>query len=228
MDSPSSPYYFKETRLNLEPSAPGSVINIRVPAGANDRNSRRSTIEPAFEDHSSFKLKNLATASSVYHRQWHDSPRSFLWRVLENGKLLSIRAVDVCLKDNATDAPLILNLNFGVPIQPGCVALSDPKEHDALAVYVLDESSRLFTFVFRPDTFRKRSAVDASLSGLAKMQSPKGLGFKQAHRMVAASANMLLITTNDGGMIRLDKRASNDCGSRSDRDSTSILWLTRK
>ncbi|KAI5466737.1 nucleoporin Nup120/160-domain-containing protein [Mariannaea sp. PMI_226] len=206
MESSEIHYLFKETRLNLEPPTSSSVVSIRVPALSNPgRSQQKNARDDSVEDETTFRFKNLATASSIYHRQWHDSPRSFLWRVLEDGTTLSIRAVDVCKKAQAADAPLVLNFHFAVPIKPGCVAFSDPEEHDSLCVFVLDQSNYLYQFTLRPDFFRKRSAVDAGLSELGKVQFPAGLGFKHAHRMVAVSAETLLVTVNDGGMMRLDK-----------------------
>lgn len=210
MDSGDTQYLFKETRLNLEPPAPASIVTIRVPSlsGGHSRSSNKN--DGAAEDETAFRRKNLATATSIYHRQWHDTPRNFLWRVLEDGHLLSVRAADISRHNKAADAPLVLNFHFTVPIQPGCVAISDPQEHDALCLFVLDTSSHLYTFTLRPDLFRKRTAVDAGLSDLAKVQAPAGLGFKYPHRMVAVSANTLLVTVNDGGMIRLDRNYADD------------------
>ncbi|PHH90928.1 hypothetical protein CDD83_2227 [Cordyceps sp. RAO-2017] len=213
MDSGETQYLFKETRLNLEPPSPASVVGIRVPSKAGGFRGQPGLLghDSCPEDETTFRLKNLAAASSVYHRRWHDTPRSFLWRVLEEGRVLSIRAVDVCRRDNkAPDAPLVLNFNFTLPIQPGCVAFADPEEHDALCVFVLDQASQLYTFTLRPDLFRKRAAVDASLSELGKVQSPAGLSFKSPHRLVAVSANTVLATVNDGGMIRFDKTKTDD------------------
>jgi nuclear pore complex protein Nup160 len=213
MDSGEIQYLFKETRLNLEPPAPASVVSIRVPSkNGNSRSQRRlTTHDSSSEDETTFRLKNLAVSSSIYHRKWHDTPRNFLWRVLEDGTVLSIRAVDVCKYDKTPDAPLVLNFNFGVPIQTGCVAFSDPEEHDALCVYVLDQSSQLYTFTLRPEFFRKRTAIDAVLSELSKVQSPAGLSFKSPHRLVAVTSNTLLVTVSDGGIIRLDKTRLDDC-----------------
>ncbi|KYK55477.1 DNA repair protein RAD51 [Drechmeria coniospora] len=212
MDSSDIQYLFKEIRLNLEPPSPASVVTIRVPskAAGSSRGQRSLALDASVEDETTFKSKHLAGASSVYHRKWHDTPRSFLWRVLEDGTLLSIRAVDMCKKDKAPDAPLILNFHFQVPIQPGCVAFADPEEHDALCIFVLDEASQLYTFTVRPDLFRRRTAIDAGLSEVGKVQTPAGLGFKSAHRMVAVTANTLLVTVNDGGMIRFDKAKTDD------------------
>ncbi|KAG5980353.1 hypothetical protein E4U55_004112 [Claviceps digitariae] len=212
MDSGEMQYLFKETRLNLEPPAATSVVNIRVPSktGLSRSPERRIAYDSSTDEEATFRTKNLASASSIYHRKWNDSPRSFLWRVLEDDSVLSIRVVDVCKKDKTADTPLVLNFNFGVPIQPGCVAFSDPEEHDALCIFVLDQSSQLFTFTLRPDFFRKRTALDAVLSELCKVQSPAGLSFKSPHRLVAVTANILLVAVSDGGLIRLDKTRSDD------------------
>lgn len=214
MASGEMQYLHKETRLNLEPPALSSVATIRVPSASSQaRGYRKLTRDNSVEDETTFRYKNLATTSSIYHRQWHDSPRSFLWRILEDGTLLSIRAVDVCRKANAADAPMILNFHFEVPIQTGCVAFADSEEHDALSVFVLDQAYQLYWFTLRPDYFRKRAAVDAGLSELCKVQSPAGLGFKHPHRLVAVNTECLLITVNDGGMIRLDRTKCHECKS---------------
>ncbi|KAG6000297.1 hypothetical protein E4U43_001639, partial [Claviceps pusilla] len=212
MDSGEMQYLFKETRLNLEPPAATSVVNIRVPSKTGNSRSqqRRIAYDSSTDEETAFRIKNLASDSSIYHRKWHDSPRSFLWRVLEDEFVLSIQAADVYKKDKTADTPLVLNFNFGVPIQAGCVAFSDPEEHDALCVFVLDQWSQLFTFTLRPDFFRKRTALDAVLSEVCKVQSPTGLSFKTPHRLVAVTANTLLVTVSDGGLIRLDKTRSDD------------------
>ncbi|QPC66902.1 hypothetical protein HYE67_009133 [Fusarium culmorum] len=214
MDSGDTQYVFKETRVNLDPPTTSSVVTIRVPSNSiHGRSHRKAAGENSSEDETSFRVKNLASSSSIYHRIWHDTPRSFLWRILEDGTLLSIRAVDVCKKSQAADFPLFLNFHFSVPIQPGCVAFSDHEEHDSLCVFVLDQAYQLYSFHLRPDLFRKRSAIDAGLSDLGKVQAPAGLGFKHPHRMIAVNAETLLVTVNDGGMIRLDKTKTNDLSS---------------
>jgi nuclear pore complex protein Nup160 len=176
MDSSDAPYVLKETRLNLEPPASAFVVNIKVPStSASNRYQRQSVQKPADEDETAFRLKNLATASSIYRRQWHDTPRSFLWRVLDDGSVLSIRVVDVSRTKDAPESSLILNFRFPAPIQPGCVALADPQEHDALGVYVLDQVNQLYSFMLRPEFFRKKSSMDAVLTDFAKIYSPSWL-----------------------------------------------------
>lgn len=217
MDSGDAQYLYKETRLNLEPPGPGSVITIRVPSvsGGDNLWKTKTADDASAEDETNFRRKNLSSASNIYNRQWHDTPRGFLWRVLDDGTLLSLRSTDICQNGQADDALLIINFQFTVPIQPNCVALSDPKEHDVLCVFVLDSTGNLYTFTLRPEQFRRRNAVDAGLAELAKVQAPAGLGFKHPHRMVAVSANTLLLTVNDGGMIRLDRNHGDDSSGSS-------------
>ncbi|RDA88031.1 hypothetical protein CP532_5258 [Ophiocordyceps camponoti-leonardi (nom. inval.)] len=205
MDTEETQYLFKETRLNLEPPSLAVQVVIRVPS-----KQRLPSRDPSGDDETTFRLKNLAVASSIYHRKWHDAPRSFLWRVLEDGRALSIRVADIYKRDKTPDAPLVLHFAFDQPIQPGCLAFADPQEHDALCIFVLDQASQLFTFTLRPEMFRRRAAVDASLSELCKVQSPTGLTFKTPHRLVAVNETLLLVTVNDGGMIRFDRNKSDD------------------
>jgi nuclear pore complex protein Nup160 len=214
MESGDTQYFFKETRLNLEPSSAASIVHIRVPSpSSNSRaNGRKSTkTYEASEDENGFRLKNLAIASSVYHRLWHDSPRSFLWRVLDDGTILNLRAIDVCKQEKAAEAPLILNFHFSAPIQPSCVAFSDPKEHDALYIFVLDTSNYLYSFSLRPDAFRKRSAIESGLGETCKVYLPAAFGFKHPHRLVAATADQILVTMHDGGVVKFDRNKSHDC-----------------
>ncbi|KXH31410.1 hypothetical protein CSIM01_04029 [Colletotrichum simmondsii] len=220
MDSADTQYLYRETRLNLEPASASSIINIRVPSlTSNGRGATRkltSGDKNISEDEVNFRLKNLAPASSVYHRKWHDAPRSFLWRLLDDGLVLSLRVVDTCRQEKTVDAPLILNFRFTVPIQSSCVAFADPREHDALSMFVLDEANCLYTFTLRPDFFRKRSAIEAGPGDACKVYQPKVFGFKHPHRMVAASTDQIVISLHDGGLVRLDRNKT--------QDSTSNPW----
>ncbi|KAK3396546.1 nucleoporin Nup120/160-domain-containing protein [Sordaria brevicollis] len=208
---------YKETRLNLEPSTSSSTVQIRV--GSKNQSSFRSTTSAsarainAADDEKTYRIKNLATASSVYYRKHHVSPRGFHWRVLENDTVLSIRAADVCKPNHsnqhndAPDAPLVLNLRFPSPIRTSCIGFSDPETLDALCVHVIDQSNQLHTITLRPDHFRKRQATEGGLGDLCKSYSPSGFGFKQPHRLVVVNHEHLIVTMHDGGILRFDKNS---------------------
>lgn len=198
-------YLHKETRLNLEPSSPALVVDLKLSAGGS-----RGTKRPNGGDEPDklFRQKNCATASSIYHRQHHAEPKSFLWRILDGNTVLSIRCIDVCKTKKAPDASLVLNLRFSQPIRPSCVVLSDPRDHDALSVFVIDESNQLYTIVLKPEQFRKRSTTE--IADACRTQTIQALGFKAPHCMVAADDNLLVVTTHDGGIIRLDRNRTHD------------------
>lgn len=203
----------KETRVNLEPASAASLVQIRIPSPSNGRSrdrDRRIASDRLVDDESTYRSKNLATAAALYHRKHHHSPRSFLWRLLEDGHILSIRAADICKKSNADDANLVLHLRFPSPIRPSCIALADPVDHDALSIFVLDQSNYLYTITLRPDHFRKRSATENGLADACKSHQAGSFSFKHPHRLVAVNALHVVVTFHDGGIIRFDRARSHE------------------
>ncbi|KKF95472.1 Nucleoporin nup120 [Ceratocystis platani] len=214
MDAGDLQFAFVETRLNLEPSSLANVVNIRV-ASANQSNSIASAFSRRSDNRETeaetvFDHKNLAKAASIYHRKHHETPRGFLWRLLENNTILSIRAVDIAQSGGAADATLIINFIFNTPIAPNCVALADPEDLDALLVFVLDQANCLHTFSLRPDIFRRKSSLEPAIDDLCRSYTPSGLSGKLAHRLTAVNADQVLIALHDGGLLRLDRNRGHD------------------
>ncbi|KAI2635207.1 nucleoporin Nup120/160-domain-containing protein [Xylaria nigripes] len=203
--------FFKETRVNFEPSSPAFVVDVKVPSIANPPRNRRQG-NGSFRsnvDVGAIRSQACATASSIYHRKHHQYPRSFLWRILEDNSILSLRVVDICKPEEASETNLILNFHFPHTIRPSCVALCDPSDHDALAVFVIDELGVLTSLFLRPDSFRKRSYVESSLSDACRILTINALqGFKTPYRLLAVNDSQLILTLTDGGHIRLDKNKS--------------------
>lgn len=213
---------YKEARLNLEPASQSSVAQIRV--ASQSAYGRSSSIRSAAaDDEKAYRSKNLATASSIYYRKHHSSPRGFLWRVLDDGTVLSIRVADVCKQQNEAEAPLILNLRFPAAIRTSCVAFADPEDYDALCVYVIDHSNQLYSITLRPDHFRKRAMIDSTLGDACKSYSPPGFGFKHPHRLVVVNTDQLIVTMHDGGILRFDRNKSHECTYNIDVPSPNEL-----
>ncbi|KAE8443067.1 hypothetical protein EG329_002390 [Mollisiaceae sp. DMI_Dod_QoI] len=215
MEISNPSYSYKETRLDLDPTVQGSTVVIRLPShGTTTTRSgqKRPHVAdiPLAEDENAFKQRHLATASSIYHRKHHKSPRSFLWRVLEDGKVLSIRAVDVSRQGSAADANLTLRLICPSPIKPGCIAFSDSKDHDVLSVFILTEAKHLFTLSLRPEFFRKSTSTEDNVLDWCKSYVPSSFGFKHAHRLVALGPNELLASVADGGLVKFDRHSGAD------------------
>lgn len=210
-------YAYKETRLNLDHAIQGSTVAVRLPShGAPTWSSRTSqkrshTADIGIaEDEGSFRQKHLATAASIFHRTFNKSPRSFLWRILEDGKVLSIRAVDVSRQHNAADANLTLRLILPSPIRPGCIAFSDSKEHDVLSTFVLTESNHLYTLSLRPDFLKRNSSIEDNVGDWCKSYLSSAFAFKTPHRLVDLSADNLLVSLYDGGLLRLSRISGGD------------------
>lgn len=205
---------YKESRIVLEPSSTESIIALRLPTSGRSSKSlpkrARSGTTSVTEEESAFRRNHLASASSIYHRIHHKSPRSFLWKVIEDGTVLSLRAVDVAKQPDAIDAGLTLLFTFPDIIRPTCIALSDPKEHDVLSVFVLLESNQLFTLTLRPDDFRKPASSRARLQELAKTYVSSPFSIKHPYRLVALAADELFFSLHDGGCLKLTRQPGSD------------------
>jgi nuclear pore complex protein Nup160 len=211
---------YKETRLDLDPATQGSTIAIRLPQhGASTWSSRAGkrsqvTESSVAEDENAFRHKNLATATSIYHRKHHKTPKSFLWRILEDGKVLSIRAVDISKQSGTADFNLTLRLYFDDPIRPGCIAFSDSKEHDVLSAFVLTEKNHLHTLSLRPDHFRKPSSTEDNTADWCKSYLSGQFSIRKPFRLVALSADELLVSYTNGELSRLTRKSGGDGKSK--------------
>ncbi|KAI0124669.1 DNA repair protein RAD51 [Xylariales sp. AK1849] len=208
-------YLHKETRLNLEPPSSALIVDVKLPSAASQgRGQRRlnGAVDGGAEDEKLFRTRHCATEASIYHRKHHSTPKSFLWRVLEGDSILSLRCIDVCKTKKAPDANLILNLRFPQPIRPSCVALADARDHDALSIFVIDQTKNLYTITLRPESFRKRSTTD-NPTDFCNVHTSSGLGFKTPHRLIAVDDDLLVVTDHDGGIIRFDRNKGHDASS---------------
>jgi nuclear pore complex protein Nup160 len=206
-------YAYKEARLDLDAAVRGSTVVIRLP-GTNTFTSRagqkRSQVAeiPIAEDENAFRQRHLATASSIYYRKYQKSLCRFLWRVLEDGKMLSIRNVDISRQNATADANLTLRLVFPSAIKPGCIAFSDSKDHDVLSVFVITESKLLYTLSLRPEFFRKSASTEENTVDWCKTYSCSTFSFKYPHRLVALTSDELLASLSDGGLIKFERNTS--------------------
>ncbi|CCU74594.1 hypothetical protein BGHDH14_bgh06577 [Blumeria hordei DH14] len=158
------PFSYRETRLDLDSATQGSTTSISLPAASssfssiNYKRQSRSDSQTS-DDESSFRQKNLASSSAIYHRNYHHSPRSFLWRVTENERVLSVRIVDIFPYNSDDDTAMTLRLVFPHAILPDCVALSDFQEKDLLSIFVLTDAKQVWTLDIYPCFFFERQRL---------------------------------------------------------------------
>lgn len=218
MASTSALALYKETRVSLDPASPGSTVNIAVPAHGQSHRSSRTAQQRTFlansavaEDADTFAKRCLATSGSVYFRQNKRYPRSFLWRVLEDHKVLELRSVDLTKSEHDKhDATLTLRLSFVHDIRTGGVVLADPEEHDLLNVFVLTKRNELYTITLRPEAFYRVVATQRDVGDWCKSFMPATFSISSPHRLLANGPYELFVSLHDGRLLKLTRKAGDD------------------
>lgn len=209
---------YKDTRVDLRPFSPATVANIQVSPHESALRRPRFAITstpdhepPIAKDEDEFARRYLATQGAVYFRKRRTYPRTFLWRVVNDNKVLEIQCAD--LTKSATEHfeyNVTLRLNFNEQIIPSGVALADLEDHEILSVFVITASKQLHTLSLRPEFFRRPESIDDNVSDWCKSCVPAPLSFSHPHRLHASSPVELFISLDNGALLRLTRRAGDD------------------
>ncbi|KAF2029398.1 hypothetical protein EK21DRAFT_67743 [Setomelanomma holmii] len=226
---------YKEARLNIEPAFPGSTIAFTLPASSlgtfGSRTAAKRTViqeQYADQDEESFTRRHLATDASMFFRQHHAYPRSFLWRVLDSRKMLEIQSVD--LEHSASDkfeANLTLLFQFPSPIRPFCVAFAEPADRDALTVFAITTANELYVLTIHRDFFANPAASEQNIDGWCKRSEPMLFSGRIPYRLVAVGVDELLVALDDGAICRMHWDQDNKIwdGSRYQHSNWSVRGL---
>jgi hypothetical protein len=226
---------YKEARLNIEPAFPGSTIAFTLPASSlttfgSRTAAKRSVVPETYtdQDEDAYTRRHLATEGSLYFRQHHAYPRSFLWRVLDNRKAIEIQSVD--LDHNASErfeANLTLLLRFPSPLRPYCIAFAEPTDRDALTVFAITTANDLYVLTIPRDFFTNPAASEQEIDGWCKRTEPTLFSGRIPYRLCAVSVDELLVTLDDGAICRIhwDKDTKLWDGSRYQHSSWSVRGL---
>jgi hypothetical protein len=226
---------YREARLNVEPAFPGSTIAFTLPAGSlstfGSRTAAKRTVfqeRSVDQDEETFSRRHLATDGSLYFRQHHAYPRSFLWRVLDNRKTLEIQSVD--FEHDATDkleANLSLLFQFPSPIRPFCVAFAEPTDRDALTMYAITTANDLYVLTIHREFFCNPAASEQDIETWCKRSEPALFSGRTPYRLVAVAADELLVALDDGAICRMhwDAESKSWDGSRYQHSNWSVRGL---
>ncbi|KAJ5118137.1 Nucleoporin [Penicillium bovifimosum] len=208
---------YKDSRVDLRPYSPTTVANIQIPTlepvARRPRFSISSTSDdvPIAKDEDEFSRRYLATQGDIYFRKRKVYPRTFLWRVINDNKVLEIQCAD--LTKGGTEVyeyNVTLRLGFQEQILPFGVELSDSEDHELISVFVITASKHLHTLSLRPEFFRRTSSIDENVSDWCKTTLPAPLAFSNPHRLHASSPLELFISLDNGALLRLTRRAGDD------------------
>ncbi|MCJ1356609.1 MAG: hypothetical protein MMC33_006604 [Icmadophila ericetorum] len=221
---------YQETRIDLEPFYPNSTIHIQLPSTTNlIRNAgtriRLSSVAHC-RDEESFKKKYIANFGSTYFGKSKKYPRNFIWRCLEERTVLELRSADLDKEEHEIkEASLILQFGFPGPIHNHGVALASTTEQDILSVFVLTKSNDLYTFTLRPDAFCQRPSED-DIGRWYKIFKPASFTISSAFRVFACSTHELIITLDDGRLMRLRRNSGDDGSTWQERTFGDGHWAS--
>ncbi|KAL8689985.1 MAG: hypothetical protein Q9218_004470 [Villophora microphyllina] len=204
-----------ETPADLGPYGQTRVVQILLPSTASFSLSSRSqrrvvSASAACSDETSYIRTSIASASSLFFSKLRRYPRSFLWRVLENHKVLELRSADLSKDEREKhEASVILQLSFPSTIRRDGIAFADNGE-DILSVFVLTKSNDLFTLRIRTNIFCDVAASEEDPERWCKTFKPSSFTLSTPHRLVAGSPEQLIITLSDGRLLRLNRHPDQD------------------
>lgn len=207
---------FKETRIDLQPLRPHSIIQLQVPStstfSVRSRQQRRILREPpTYRDEDEFNKYCLATSSSVFFGKRSRHPRSILWRVLGEGKILELRSGDLS-KSNVEEkeASLVIQLCFPTALKQECVAIADTDDSNVVEVFALTKGNELYTLNLRRDFFCYAAASEEDISRWCKVSKPATFSISTPHRLIARNNLQLVISLSDGRLLMLRRQRGED------------------
>ena len=212
----SSLALFKETRADHEPVTSGSVIQIQITSTSaftvRPRQQRRILKNTTgYRDEHSFTKCCIAITGSLYFGKSKRHPRSFLWRVLQEGKVLELRSIDLSKSSGETrEASLIIQFCFPAGLKHGGVALVDLEDQDVLNVFALTKGNELYTFTLGKDFFCNAAASEEEVSRWCKAFKPATFSISTPHSLIAASFRQLIFSLSDGRILRLTRDKDED------------------
>ncbi|KAK6544406.1 hypothetical protein TWF694_001101 [Orbilia ellipsospora] len=207
-------YVYKETRVSLDWASTDRIVEALVPDyDAEEAASIPEELETPITNGvlikgttDDFPLTSLASASSVLFRAIHQTPRTVLWRVMNQGRTLVLMPLDVARprEEHGTIASAY-HIQFSRQIVPGCVTFFDLPETNTLAAFVLTSGNRLYTFNLGQSFFTETDEELRLPDGWCNMFQPTSLMARSPHFLKAVSGDSLLVAIQDGSLIRLDR-----------------------
>ena len=209
-----TPTLYQRAQLSPLPASPTSILSINT-TGNNSQaltlfgaGRKRGYNEISELDEESYARKHLASEASVYFRRKSRFPRSFLWRVLGDRRLLEVQCVDLVQQRSnpQQEGSLTFHIELPADIVRGGVAFADPEETDALEIFVLTTSNELFTITLKRDLLaRDTPPNDFDPATVVKKYAPSSFGFRYPYRMIAVSSLEIIVSLHDGSLLRLER-----------------------
>ncbi|KAF2842560.1 hypothetical protein M501DRAFT_1013898 [Patellaria atrata CBS 101060] len=207
-----APTLFKQTRLSPSPASTKSIVHITFPPHATTNLSVTKAAhkheiinnDPVDLDEEEFAKWHLATESNVHFSRRNGYPRMFLWRILDDRRVLEVQCADlVAPHDEKAIATLTLRFTFPKRIYPFGVSFAEPKR-GLVVIYVLTEKGQLYTLNLGKEAFVRPGSSEGT--DWWDVWYYSSLSFKQPYRLFAAKEAELWISLTEGSLVRLQRK----------------------
>ena len=218
----------KESRLDFAAGAEECLIQIQIPstgtfsrAARNQRRVLKQAETP--RDEKTFQRTQLAASSSVFRGSSAQYPRTLLWRLLDEDKVLEIRPIDLIKDGEENDTLCVIQLRFPSPIHREAVALVDDT-NDIVEVYTLTKGHDLYTVSLRSSFFQHEKASEINVERWCKSYRPASFTMCTPHRLIAADSKQVLISLSDGRLMRLTRKEGENGTQWQERTFNDGQW----
>jgi len=213
-----APYVYTETRLNLEQRYTGSTVELTLPA--HNHSAFTGPAPPVRgvisdiqigSDEATFTQLHLANEASIYFARHDTNPRNFLWRLLDERRVLEIQAVDLSYENPTKgDAPFTLLLRFPASVRPFGICFAEPEDRDSINVFAITTSDQLYTLNLLRDFFRQLRATDPPPADWCSIYSPPAFNIYSPYRLFAISSSELFVSLAANRLLRLNRKVGED------------------
>ncbi|EME87569.1 uncharacterized protein MYCFIDRAFT_212937 [Pseudocercospora fijiensis CIRAD86] len=219
-DSAPPPSLYQETRVSFAPASPNTTLHINTAGNSSSSalvpfsaGRKRGFDEISGNDEEAFARKHLATEGSVFFRSKGRSPRSFVWRVLNDRRLLELRCVDIVHdRHSKSECWLTYKISFQDKILPNGVVLADSTSKDELDIFILSGDD-LFTIALPKHLLvRETAPTDFDSTTAFKKFSPATFHGQRPYRIIAVSNLELFVSLQDGSLMRLEREPNQNGG----------------
>ncbi len=205
---------YTETAFQVTPATSASVVNLRVPRknGSYDKTkfSKKSDESRAFtKDERTYSTQLLASQGSIYFREAKTYPRTFQWKVVNDGKVLEVQCADFARSEGDTkEAYLTVRFEFQDHISARCVAFGDSNDSDEIHAFVGTSKNEIFNLRIPTSSFRDSQTLrDENFTQWCQPVDSSILTIDTLNRIYARDPLAVFISFASGRLQRLTRKS---------------------
>lgn len=219
---------YTETAFQVVPATPASVVPLRIPRKNGSYDKSKFSKEPtdkrtSTKDEQTYISQVLAAQSSIYFRECKSYPRSFYWRVVNNGKVLEVQCADLARSESdLKEAYVTHRFEFQDPIASHGVNFADLENGNEIHAFINSTKNEVFNLCIPTNAFRDSQILKTeNISQWCQSVDSSTLGIDTVHRIYASSPLVIFISFASGRIQRLRRRAVQEQWTQDNYDDRS-------